>query len=120
MADLVPLKERGLYNGLTGMSVLRLFFGTVSIADASLGRGLYPPLLARLLEELWLLVDSGDGCSVGVHRYLDRAKTHRRLYFPADLNLPICGAALVMVTAFLKLPTPPGNLTSKLGRMDWL
>ena len=39
---------------------------------------------------------------------------------PLDLNLPICGVALVMVTIFLKLPTPPGTLRDKLTRMDWM
>ncbi|OJT01776.1 hypothetical protein TRAPUB_7832 [Trametes pubescens] len=81
MADLVPLKERGLYNGLTGMT------WAVSSAIGPLVGG----ALATRGQWRWLFY----------------------------LNLPICGAALVMVTAFLKLPTPPGNLASKLGRMDW-
>ncbi|KAL0570472.1 hypothetical protein V5O48_011487 [Marasmius crinis-equi] len=36
------------------------------------------------------------------------------------LNLPICGVAIVAVLIFLRLPTPPGTVTSKLRKMDWI
>ncbi|KAH8102988.1 Mfs1.2 [Cristinia sonorae] len=36
------------------------------------------------------------------------------------LNLPVCGVALTMAVLFLNLPTPPGTLKEKLGRMDWI
>jgi hypothetical protein len=37
-----------------------------------------------------------------------------------DLNIPIAGIAMVLVLAFLNLPTPPGTLREKLSRMDWM
>ncbi|KAH8101198.1 Mfs1.2 [Cristinia sonorae] len=43
---------------------------------------------------------------------------HWRWFF--YLNLPICGVALLMAALFLRLPTPPGTLREKLGRMDWI
>ncbi|EIM79125.1 MFS general substrate transporter [Stereum hirsutum FP-91666 SS1] len=36
------------------------------------------------------------------------------------LNLPICGVALVLVLLLLNVPTPPGTLSSKLARLDWV
>ncbi|GJE93651.1 MFS general substrate transporter [Phanerochaete sordida] len=36
------------------------------------------------------------------------------------MNLPITGVAIVLVAVFLKLPTPGGSFTDKLGRMDWI
>ncbi|KAH9847856.1 Mfs1.2 [Lenzites betulinus] len=82
MADLVPLRERGAYNGLIGM--------TWAFATA------IGPLV-------------GGGLA-----------THGQWRWLFYLNLPICGLAMVMVTIFLKLPTPTGTLSSKLARMDWL
>ncbi|KAI0833819.1 Mfs1.2 [Trametes gibbosa] len=82
MADLVPLRERGAYNGLIGM--------TWAFATA------IGPLV-------------GGGLA-----------THGQWRWLFYLNLPICGLAMAMVTAFLKLPTPSGSLSSKLRRMDWL
>ncbi|KAI0667901.1 Mfs1.2 [Trametes maxima] len=81
MADLVPLRERGAYNGLIGM--------TWAFASA------IGPLVGGALA------------------------THGQWRWLFYLNLPICGAALVMVTIFLKLPTPPGSLSGKIGRLDW-
>ncbi|THH32203.1 hypothetical protein EUX98_g2003 [Antrodiella citrinella] len=43
---------------------------------------------------------------------------HWRWFF--YLNLPISGVALTMSLIFLNLPTPPGTLVEKLGRMDWI
>ncbi|KZT02796.1 MFS general substrate transporter [Laetiporus sulphureus 93-53] len=36
------------------------------------------------------------------------------------LNLPICGLSAALVLAFLKLPTPPGTLSQKVTRIDWI
>ncbi|KAH8102978.1 Mfs1.2 [Cristinia sonorae] len=36
------------------------------------------------------------------------------------LNLPVCGVALALAILFLRLPTPPGTLKEKMGRMDWI
>ncbi|KAH7920100.1 MFS multidrug transporter [Leucogyrophana mollusca] len=36
------------------------------------------------------------------------------------INLPISGAALLLVVLFMNLPTPPGTLKEKLARMDWI
>ena len=37
--------------------------------------------------------------------------------FP-DMNLPVVGIAFVLVAVLLKLKTPPGTLTEKLGKID--
>jgi len=37
-----------------------------------------------------------------------------------DIALPVNGVALVLVFAFLKLPTPPGDMWTKLKRIDWM
>ncbi|KAF7362515.1 Iron permease [Mycena venus] len=36
-----------------------------------------------------------------------------------DLNIPICGAAALLVVLFLRLRTPAGTLREKLGRIDY-
>ncbi|KAI0722370.1 Mfs1.2 [Cerioporus squamosus] len=82
VSDLVPLRERGAYNGLIGL--------TWAVASA------IGPVIGGALT------------------------THGQWRWLFYLNLPLCGVALVMVTVFLKLPTPPGTLREKLGRMDWI
>lgn len=37
-----------------------------------------------------------------------------------DLNLPICGVALVLCVVFMQLPTPTGTLKEKMKKMDWM
>ncbi|EAU87383.2 MFS multidrug transporter [Coprinopsis cinerea okayama7 len=36
-----------------------------------------------------------------------------------DLNLPVCAVSLVLIVAFMSLPTPQGTLKEKLSAMDW-
>ncbi|KAG2006197.1 MFS multidrug transporter [Coprinopsis cinerea AmutBmut pab1-1] len=35
------------------------------------------------------------------------------------LNLPVCAVSLVLIVAFMSLPTPQGTLKEKLSAMDW-
>ena len=37
-----------------------------------------------------------------------------------DLNLPLCGVSATLATILLDLPTPPGTIREKLGKMDWM
>ncbi|KAF7313378.1 MFS domain-containing protein [Mycena chlorophos] len=84
IGDLVPLAERGVYQGMVGL--------TWAFA-ASIG----PPIggaLANVNDKAW-----------------------RWLFF---LNLPICGLAMLLVFFFLRVRTPPGTISEKLGRVDWI
>lgn len=38
----------------------------------------------------------------------------------ADLNVPICGVVAALVLLFMNLRTPPGTVSEKLRRIDWL
>lgn len=37
-----------------------------------------------------------------------------------DMNIPFAGLAAVLVLLFVKLPTPPGSIRSKLEKIDWM
>lgn len=78
--------------------------------------GLSRWLSHRLSEVLWQITTTGDGYSVCTLSLIQDASLPRL----SDLNLPICGVSIVLVLIFLHLPTPPGTLKEKLGRMDWM
>ncbi|KAJ7158604.1 Mfs1.2 [Mycena filopes] len=82
ISDLVPLRERGTYNGILGL--MWAFAGGIG------------PLI------------SGGLVQAGQWRWI--------FY----LNLPVCAVAFTLTLLFLSLPTPPGTLKEKLGRMDWI
>lgn len=37
-----------------------------------------------------------------------------------DMNIPFAGVAAILVLLFVKLPTPPGSIRSKLEKIDWM
>ncbi|EJU01284.1 MFS general substrate transporter [Dacryopinax primogenitus] len=82
VADLVPLRERGVYLGILG-------------ATWSLASAIGPPIGGALAQ-------------VGQWRWL--------FY----LNLPLCGMAFFLTLIYLKLKRPPGSITDKLARIDWI
>ncbi|KAH9921355.1 MFS general substrate transporter [Fomitopsis serialis] len=84
LSDIVALNERGLYNGILGLSVAW-----------SAASGVGP-------------VIGGSFAQNGHWRWL--------FY----MNIPFAGLAAVLVLFFVKLPTPPGTLRSKLEQIDWI
>ncbi|KAJ8482007.1 hypothetical protein ONZ51_g5635 [Trametes cubensis] len=82
LADIVTLRERGLYAGLFG-----LVWSIAGVCGPLIGGG-----LATAGQWRWLFY----------------------------LNLPVCGLATIAVMIFLRLPTPPGSLSEKLSRLDWI
>jgi hypothetical protein len=36
-----------------------------------------------------------------------------------DLNIPIAGAAALLIFLFLRVPTPSGSVRGKLVKVDW-
>ncbi|ORY88553.1 iron permease [Leucosporidium creatinivorum] len=81
LADLVPLSERGAYQGA---------FGAVWALASATG----PPIGGALASSYW-----------------------PALFY---INLPLTAIVAVIVGLFLKLKTPEGTYSEKLGRMDWL
>ncbi|KIP04468.1 hypothetical protein PHLGIDRAFT_109526 [Phlebiopsis gigantea 11061_1 CR5-6] len=81
-ADLVPLPERGKFQGITA---------SVWALACAIG----PPI-------------GGALASTGAWRWL---------FF---LNLPLCGIAMALVAAFLRVHTPRTSFKEKVLHMDWL
>ncbi|KAI0363614.1 MFS multidrug transporter [Pilatotrama ljubarskyi] len=81
VSDLVPLVERGAYQGIV---VLAWAFA------AAIG-----PVVGGSLAQ---------------------KASWRWLFY---INLPLAGAAFVLVAVFLRVRTPEGSLREKLGRVDW-
>ncbi|KAG6906980.1 hypothetical protein DXG01_011120 [Tephrocybe rancida] len=90
-SDLVPLRERGLFTGITG-----LFNVDSGFSD----RALYS---RRIVGKSQLAVA------------LLYAYRHLR-----NINLPLCGLSLFVVTLFLKLKTPTETFRSKFFKIDWI
>ena len=119
VSDLVPLRERGLYNSAIGLYVsraarsghfaLKCFnFRTWGIA-AAIGP-LIGGALAKQGQWRWLFCSySWLLCSLVTN-----------ISRPVDLNLPISGVSAALVLIFLKLRTPAGTFKEKFGRMDWM
>ncbi|KAH9847848.1 MFS multidrug transporter [Lenzites betulinus] len=82
VSDLVPLVERGAYQGIV---VLAWAFA------AAIG-----PIVGGSLAQ---------------------KASWRWLFY---INLPLAGAAFVLVAIFLRVRTPEGSLRSKLARVDWI
>ena len=53
------------------------------------------------------------------HSYFAHTFTFSERYH-TDMNVPFSAIALAMVFCFVRLPTPPGTIREKLGRMDWM
>jgi len=96
--------------GIGGGGILALCSIIVSDLVSLEERGAYNGLIGMT----WA-VAFGIGPTVG--GALASAGQWRWLFY---LNLPICGIAILMVTLFLRLPTPPGTFSEKIRRMDWL
>lgn len=82
LSDLVPLRERGIYNGLLGLA----WTAAAGIAPVVGGA------LAQTGQWRWLFY----------------------------MTIPIAGFSATLVLFFVRLPTPPGNLRSKLEQIDWI
>ncbi|KZT60038.1 MFS general substrate transporter [Calocera cornea HHB12733] len=82
VADLVPLRERGLYQ-----SILATVYAFASAVGPPLGGA-----LAQAGQWRWIFW----------------------------MNLPLCGAAMVMIWRFLKLKRPGGSWRRKLRRINWI
>lgn len=59
----------------------------------------------------------GVGCSVSRWAV---CKLYLLTIREADLNLPVTGVSLVLVSLFLRVRTPEGSAWSKLKRVDWV
>ncbi|KAJ7342682.1 iron permease [Mycena albidolilacea] len=101
VADLVPLAERGLYQGLIGLvwafaSVrIRSFSVILSLTKAqSVGPPIGGALSSKKHKTLW-----------------------RWLFY---LNLPLATIAFVLVLLYLSVRRPEGSLHSKLAQVDWV
>ncbi|KAF7790410.1 hypothetical protein EIP86_001365 [Pleurotus ostreatoroseus] len=122
LSDLVPLAERGLYQGLIGLTwafaagigppIVSLHEALVRVAvidtiHRSPGRRVCP----RCFLEVAFL-------SVRYSTYQVPSSIHKHAN-SLDLNLPLCGIAIVLVLIFFRVRTPPGNIKAKLARIDW-
>lgn len=123
VSDLVPLNERGLYQGIISLTW----------AFAS---GVGPPIV-RLPRMLSFFQSS---CTNKVYyRYRREARLRKKrrgagfsvrterefwqkpiLTDALDLNLPVTGIAFTLVFFFLSVKTPEGSITAKLKRVDWV
>ncbi|KAF7362520.1 Iron permease [Mycena venus] len=86
-----------------------------------LGGGGIISLTQIVVADLVSLRERGSwsiGCGIGpvVGGGLAVAGQWRWLFY---LNIPICGAAALLVVLFLRLRTPAGTLREKLGRIDY-
>ncbi|KAF4564077.1 hypothetical protein EYR36_003328 [Pleurotus pulmonarius] len=90
LSDLVPLRERGIFNGFNR------------------------DILLKFLRRAWAIA-AGTGPVIGGS--LAQHGQWRWLFY---LNLPVCGLAAAFVIAFLRLRTPSGTFREKIGRMDWI
>ncbi|OBZ76995.1 putative transporter C3H1.06c [Grifola frondosa] len=82
ISDLVPLRERGIFNGLIGIA--------------------------------WS-VSSGAGPLIGGG--LAQGGQWRWLFY---LNIPICGVSALLMVLFLRVRTPPGTVSEKIRKVDWV
>ena len=117
-SDLVPLAERGLYQGLL---VLTWAFA------AAIGPVIVRPPSRFTL--VLLIVDRasregrspkrrlGDGFSVSFRRNLGAFGSS---WVRTDLNLPLAGIAFFLVMVFLRVRTPGGSLREKITRIDFV
>ncbi|KAJ6476037.1 Mfs1.2 [Mycena vitilis] len=99
VSDMVPLRERGSYNGILGL--MWVFAG-----------GIGPLISGALVQNgqwRWIF------CKFQVYVFF-----WLHVHLCVDLNLPVCGVAFILTLLFLSLPTPPGTLREKLRRMDWI
>ena len=62
-------------------------------------------------------MDTGVGSSV---RASPKPAARIVLTNDIDMNIPFAGLAAVLVLLFVKLPTPPGSIRSKLEKIDWM
>lgn len=119
IADLVPLQERGTYNGLVALYVqipptLLKYLIVLSLLEHSdLGQRSHrlSPVHSRKRV-------SGDGSSVSdtlvcIHL------TIRVLNPFQDMNLPICGVTAVIAATYLDLKVPRGTFKEKMMSLDW-
>ena len=67
-----------------------------------------------------MLPDTGSGDGFSVRFHTDVPYCHSPQVCLVDINLPICGISLIMTILFVKLPTPPGTMREKFGRIDWM
>jgi MFS family permease len=117
ISDLVPLAERGIYEGLLGLTW----------AFAS---GIGPPIVcfSSLFSQCSVVLFTfvlrgacspkkhpGDGYFVCLP-FTSLFKTHPLL----DLNLPLTCIAFILVIFFLRVRTPEGSVREKLSSIDWM
>ncbi|KAI0826235.1 iron permease [Irpex lacteus] len=101
VSDLVPLAERGLYQGLVGLTW-------------ALACGVGPPIggaFAGKASWRWLFCMN---CST-----YSRYRWEPSTTFLTDINLPLSGISFFLVLFFLRVRTPAGSIISKVKRVDW-
>ncbi|KAJ7636318.1 iron permease [Roridomyces roridus] len=111
--DLVPLAERGIYQGLLGLVwCLASFIG--------------PPIVRGEFIFIYKLILAPGRCAL-VSRSQDMAVAILIpfacvLSFQLDqvLNLPLCAIAFLLVALFLSVRTPTGSVRRKLAKVDWI
>lgn len=116
ISDLVPLSQRGLYQGFIGLTfALASGIGppVVSLYDIRP----YDVITLSFREVHWRRKLLGDGFSVSSFTSVHASMTHSVL---PDLNLPLTGIAMTLVFFYLRVKIPPGSMRSKLARIDWL
>lgn len=114
-SDLVPLAERGVYQGMIGLTwALACGVGPPLVSTPCLLE-VMESIIMRCREVSSLAKPRGAGCSVRAAPSAAYAHAHAL----ADLNLPLSGIALVLVWFFLRVRTPPGSMRSKLAQIDW-
>ncbi|KAG6872024.1 hypothetical protein C0995_013806 [Termitomyces sp. Mi166 len=101
LSDLVPLKERGMYQGM---------IGSVWSVACTVG----PPVVSSSPH---YPLTSLDGAAQGGAFASNKDWTWRGLFY---LNLPLTGVALVACIFCLNLKVPKSNLSQKLARIDWI
>jgi MFS family permease len=115
ISDLVPLADRGLYEGLLGLTW-------------SLASGIGPPIVcSSFLLPFYHLIWYIGWCVrpkgilamdiLLVFFYYDIV---RKLEPFLDINLPLTAIAFVLVLFCLRVRTPSGSVRDKLLRIDWL
>ena len=102
LADLVPLRERGAYQGAIG-----LIWSIASIIGPLVGGA-----FAQRKDWTW----RGLFCKPGLLFVREAAE----LSAYTDLNLPLTGISMVLCLLFLNLKTPREPFSERFRRIDWM
>lgn len=118
-ADMVPLPERGKFQGIAAAYVYLLddcyaFAHVTSYSSQNMGSCKVRWIVQVLL--LWMLTLYNSAVGPPIGGALASTGKWRWLFF---LNLPLCAVATVFIVFFFHSHVPTTSFKSKLLSMDW-